>query len=105
MVKAAKQTILRIAFLKGMGESEFFVPSCGQGFYGLNAGIVKGQGTQAKHIKRERESVCVSLTALLLCTRPECFSWFCVKLCFVPLFYSGVEDFFLCKCTLKKPKG
>lgn len=60
MVKAAKQAILRIAFLKGMGEKEFFVPSCGQGFYGLNAGIVKGQGTQAKHIKRERESVCIS---------------------------------------------
>jgi len=64
MVKAAKQTILRIAFLKGMGEREFFfVPPCGQGFYGLNAGIVKGQGTQAKHIKKERECVCVSLTA------------------------------------------
>lgn len=44
-------------FKKGMGESEFFVSSCGQGFYGLNAGIVKGQGTQAKHIKR----VCVCI--------------------------------------------
>lgn len=71
-----QNTILRIAFLKGMGEIEFFVPSCGQGFYSLNAGIVKGQGTQAMRMKRV--CVCVSFTVLLLCTRPEYFSWFCV---------------------------
>ncbi len=35
-----------------MGESRFIVPPCGQAFYGLNAGIVKGQGTQAKRMKR-----------------------------------------------------
>lgn len=56
-MKAAKPTVLEMAFLKGMGEVYFFVPSGGQGFYGLNAGIVKGQGTQAKHIKGDREYV------------------------------------------------
>ncbi len=71
-----KQTIFRIASLKSMGESRFIVPPCGQAFYGLNAGIVKGQGTQAKRMKRL--CVCVSFTVPLLCTRPECFSWFCV---------------------------
>lgn len=69
MVKATKQAILRIAFLKGMGEREFFVPSCGQGFYGLNAGIVKGQGIQAKHIKRER--VCVYLLQPYFCVQGQ----------------------------------
>lgn len=47
-----------------MGERVRFVPSCGQGFYGLNAGIVKGQGTQAKHIKRE--IVCISYSPTLV---------------------------------------
>lgn len=39
------------------------------GFYGLNAGIVKGQGTQAKPIKKE--SVCVYLLQPCSCVQSQ----------------------------------
>ncbi len=50
-----------------MGESRFIVPPCGQAFYGLNAGIVKGQVTQAKRMKR----LCVYLLQSYSCVQGQ----------------------------------